>query len=266
MNQKTGLDPTRTAPRRRPLVPLTEGTEKRLLAYLASAGAGLAIMAPAAGATPLTPIYQHIDWNTDTLFDVNMDGTDDLVFTHSQTSWFSTSYSWGSGATLRVAGINKGLIASSSWNGSALRMSASNYVSSKKLSFGGSSLKKGLGLARVSSGSSYWGTQPSPFSYRGGAFTDKKNSFVSGFLGVQVAATDGPHFGFVRLEVVSILPNYIDAYITGFGYEPGVGAKAHIPDDSQIPEPSSLSLLGLGIAGLALWRRRKARQSEAEQS
>jgi len=42
-----------------------------------------------------------------------------------------------------------------------------------------------------------------------------------------------------------------------FGFS-GVGGEIIIPDPSTVPEPSTIILMGVGLAGLAFWRKRKS--------
>ncbi|MBV8384430.1 MAG: PEP-CTERM sorting domain-containing protein [Planctomycetaceae bacterium] len=40
---------------------------------------------------------------------------------------------------------------------------------------------------------------------------------------------------------------------------PALGSIAGAPEEAAVPEPSTVSILGMGLAGLGVWQRRRAR-------
>lgn len=71
------------------------------------------------------------------------------------------------------------------------------------------------------------------------------------FLGFVVDVPGlSPHFGWLQLRLDS------SANLTVYSY--AIESAANTPIMTPIPEPSSLALLAAGLAGLALWRRRRA--------
>lgn len=72
-----------------------------------------------------------------------------------------------------------------------------------------------------------------------------------------IGAASGNNFFTIRLYVPSYvtMPVY-SSEATTEGYRPYLSIGYEVPQSGSVPEPSSVILLGAGIAGMAFWRRR----------
>lgn len=197
--------------------------ERRLLGYALAAGAGLlAAATPAdAGVVYVNPLDQTYT-NQSFNLDLNSDGIPDVSFTHNAWQAYRSLWAYGHG------------IAKAGWAGAAA-FPASQMVG------------PGLGWT---AGAKLAGLSPGGVRGNWVNVTDR-------YLGLRFQIGTNIHYGWVRMDVSADWQTLtIAATVKDWAYESSPGQPIHT---GAIPEPSSLSLLALGAAGLAFWRRRKER-------
>jgi hypothetical protein len=90
-----------------------------------------------------------------------------------------------------------------------------------------------------------------------GDFTTGK----TGFAGFQLPASKGGGMGWLRVDIISQNNNDVPDEITAIDWaynDAGGGINAGQGIPSAVPEPSALSLMAIGSAGVLAWRRRRS--------
>ena len=92
------------------------------------------------------------------------------------------------------------------------------------------------------------------------------NGVVSPFLGVPATQDDATGIGWFSAAALPdgeagiglVLPAGLDPATLGWIYQPLVGGSFTTAQGATpVPEPGTLVLLGIGVLGLLLWRRRR---------
>jgi len=209
--------------------------EKRLFAYALAAGAGmLAAGTPAeAGVIYVNPTDQTYT-NIGFQLDLNGDSVNDVTFTNAGYSFY-----W------RILKAAADGVVRNAW-GWAVPLPAGSFIGP------GGQFAANPALAEASN---YYGVF---YSY--GPWANVNDHY----LGLRFPIGSDTHYGWVRMDVQTNVGSMsISATVKDWAYEstPNVGISAG--DTGVVPEPGTLSLLALGSAGLALWRKRKTQSRAA---
>ena len=183
-----------------------------------------------AGAAIMTgDLDQTVGPNENFFVDLDGDGTDDFEFLHT------TSFT-GTAGYNNVRGAEPGnsiFITSSSSYARAFRGSESVTAGG---SLASSALLAYMAFSSTTAGGNFGGSTP---RYLGLRFNTTDFGVVNGWMRVSV-----PNSSFMQLHDWAFESN---------------GGAIHVPD--EIPEPSTISLMAAGAAGLALLRRRRKKRS-----
>jgi hypothetical protein len=231
--------------------------EKRLIAYIATAGVTLAFAAPADAGIIYTPADITVN-NNNFIIDINGDGTDEFEFwastsANSTSNFTSTTYGATSGSSTSsyyaAAGINAR--PNAYWLKGSLPDPANVPEGSLIPPFTSALWNNGDGiLFSTSSGSQYNGN------------FDPENT---GYLGVRFNPGTGDLFGWIHVD--SVAEDYTSFHINGWAFEDDeefilAGDTGYLYENDAgapvpTPEPSTLALLAMGASGVLAVRRRK---------
>lgn len=121
---------------------------------------------------------------------------------------------------------------------------------------GGSSATYGLGGLKSIDGLAYWGHQFGGHTQVVEFFADLDNDFSNGTLGSLGTITDLAGSSADVLSFASVSASFVHMILQSTSQSAPVFAEVAF-SQTQIPEPTSLALVGLSLAGLAATRRRK---------
>jgi hypothetical protein len=259
---------------------LTSKLEKNLWAYAAAASAaGVAVLASASAAEAkivYTPVNAVVTLNGYTL-DLNNDGIADFYFVHGLGVNIGNSQLYSYLEVCHVPENNTGYNCVSSSNtpikdntvrllapGDAAALDAGSKIADgEKFQLAG---RPALMLNRQF----YYGSRTQ--QGWGGAWANGGKGVKNRYLGFKFKIDGQFHYGWARLTVTTTPHSAYTATLTGYAYEttPNKGivagqesGPAEVSDNikgmnSTGPfRPASLGLLGLGVTGLALWRRKE---------
>jgi hypothetical protein len=231
--------------------------------YTAAAGSALAL-APVAEASIIysgvqnIQVLNHMTADSSKVVDLNGDGQDDMRFFAP----YPFTNNGGTGprviAGMSMLGGGAVLAGSAGW---ILRLDASaadlngkgnynpplNTLGGTVWANKGTLLKSQNGLGNESG---FWKH----------THTYGTHGTAEGFAGIKLANDD---FGWLRFELSTSLfpadhPDLTSLTLVDWAYQSVPGASIHVGDPDSIPEPSSLGLMALGAAGIAMLRRRRS--------
>jgi hypothetical protein len=230
----------------RPTSPLNCRLDKRLAAYVATAGAGLLSFATSAQAKVVyTPANTQV---TSTSIDLNHDGIADFIIAFHGLD--HTTF-------LTVAPLV---------TGNAMR---SNSRGDAAAGFFGVPVGPGEKFRSTSGGTYGWGLiMAAGFVYSVTSFGGPWANTVNRYLGLKFTIDGQTHYGWARLSVGDWLSGG-KVILTGYAYETvpnktiveghisGASAAATAPQDllRSTPQPATLGVLARGADGLSAWRR-----------
>ena len=222
--------------------------EKRLLAYAVAAGAVLA----AAGPADASIVYSGLLNKTVTVNDPGVmlsistvDGDTGAAF-----SFFNTQHLYN----------NPRRTPPGNWSyreGYALAFNAALNHANPPLAFVASNFPKNSPV-RASGGFSVWLFDKEKIV--GGGGTTNRGNFLTaagGYIGFQITA--GAASGYTGwIQINNIAADFSSYTIKDWGYQnDGTLIPAGDTGATTVPEPTSLALIAMGVAGLALYRKRK---------
>jgi hypothetical protein len=231
--------------------------------YTAAAGSALAL-APVAEASIIysgvknIQVLNHMTADSSKVVDLNGDGQDDMRFFAPYP--FTNNGGTGPRVIAGMSMLGGGVVLAGSAGG-ILRLDASaadlngkgnynpplNTLGGTVWANKGTLLKSQNGLGNESG---FWKH----------THTYGTHGTAEGFAGIKLANDD---FGWLRFELSTSLfpadhPDLTSLTLVDWAYQSVPGASIHVGDPDSIPEPSSLGLMALGAAGIAMLRRRRS--------